>query len=609
MPERSPEVSGTGTTSAARPSAQVPLPVAALCGWIALVLPLVIAINGVGGWPDWSTDRAVVRDIGLVPLGWEGGLSTLLSQLAGVLPLGGRLLRAEWMSALGLALSARVLYALIRRALDAAGAFAANPVLALSASLLFALSPAARHEGSRLGGASVALGLVLLGAYGLWQPSARRDARVWLLVAALAGFTFAQDHAAGCTIALLWLSRALIERGTPAARVALSAALTALGGLGLGLMLHAVRRFGLELWLESAAPVMIVPEPWLARPWPSWAELGPLVAVPAAAGACLALLTSRARVALAPCLLLVALELAQRGLGALVGRAPPASVELCAVAGAAGLFALCVQSAGRFAWSVELPFAKPACALLITFCLTLVLQRLDGLALDEPARPLGADAWSEHALGRLPASSLLLVRSDALLLRAWAARVLHDERPDVVVVPASAFAGGMLGAGAMPRRPELAPLARQLTVSGFVDEYTMSQLADGWPLFAELDPHWDRRLLEHLAPAGLWLRVAPQALAPSERARGAAGSRRALRDALALAEEAPLGRDRGLRRALAHMATEQALSLAALGDHRAARAHLRAQRELDRSEPSARALQQRLAAQSGGLVAVHDLID
>jgi hypothetical protein len=370
-----------------------------------------------------------------------------------------------------------------------------------------------------------------------------------------------------------------------------------------------VRRFGLELWLESAAPVVSAPEPWLARPWPSWDELGPLVALPAAAGACLALITGRARAALAPCLLLVALELVLRGLCTFVGRATPASVELCAFAGSAGLFALCVQSAGRFTWSVELPFAKPACALLLTFCLTLVLQRLDGLALDEPTRPLGADAWSEHALGRLPASSLVLVRSDALLLRAWAAQVLSDERPDVVVVPASAFAGGTLGAGAMPRRPELAPLARQLTVSGFVDEYTMSQLADGRPLFAELDPHWDRRLLEHLAPAGLWLRVAPQALAPSERALGAAGSRRALQGALALAEEAPLGRDRGLRRALAHMATEQALSLAALGDHTAARAHLRAQRMLDRSEPSARALQQRLAAQSGGMVSVHDLID
>ncbi|MET0410139.1 MAG: hypothetical protein ABW217_02530, partial [Polyangiaceae bacterium] len=215
-------------TSAARTSAQVPLPVAAVCGWVALVLPLVIAINGVGGWPDWSTDRAVVRDIGLVPLGWEGGLSTLLSQVAGVLPLGGRLLRAEWMSALGLALSACVLYALIRRALDATGAFAANPVIALSASLLFALSPAVRHESSQLGGASLALGLVLLGAYGLWHPSARRDARIWLLVAALAGFAFAQDRAAGCTIALLWFARALLEPGTPAARVALSAAGAAL---------------------------------------------------------------------------------------------------------------------------------------------------------------------------------------------------------------------------------------------------------------------------------------------------------------------------------------------------------------------------------------------
>jgi hypothetical protein len=609
-----PAASDRDGVSSEREPRRVPLPVAALCGWVALLLPLVVSINAVGGWPDWQTDRAVVRDLGLVPLEWQGGLSTLLAQLAALLPLGGRLLRAEWVSALALALSTRLLYSLIRRALDAAAGFAANPVLALCASVLVSLAPVARFEGARIGGASVALALVLLGAHGLWRPGAQRDARTWVLVGGLAGLTFAQDQAAGVVLALLIVARAWLEPGSAGARAAHSVVGAALFGFLLGALLHAVRRFGLELWaapdlaqLAGAAENELGPA--LSRLWPSSAELGPLVALPAALGAALALATRAARRAFAPFLLLVTIELALRGLWSLAAAPPSASTQLLGCAGAAGLFALCVQSGARLAWRVQLPFAKPACALMIAYCATLVLERLDGTREPDAAAAAGAELWTERALGRLPAASVLLVRSDAALLRLWAARALHDERPDVVVMPTALFASGALGRGALPFTPALSPLVRQLAVSGFADEYTATELAERVPLLGELDPHWDQRLLEHLAPAGLWLRVSPHALAPSARSQAAAESRAAFRELVSVAESAERGRDRGLRRALAPMASQQALTLAALGDRSGARALLRTERALDRSEPVALALRQRLAAEPEGKVAVHDLID
>jgi hypothetical protein len=179
----------------------------------------------------------------------------------------------------------------------------------------------------------------------------------------------------------------------------------------------------------------------------------------------------------------------------------------------------------------------------------------------------------------------------------------------VVLMPSALFASGATGSGTLPLTPGLSPLVRQLAVSGFTDESTLSQLADAGPLLGELDPHWDTRVLEHLAPAGLWLGIAPHALAPSDRERGCSESRAEFRDVVQLAEAGGRGRDHSLRGALAPMASQQALSLAALGDHAGARALLRMERALDRTDPLARALRQRLGAAPAGKVAVHDLID
>ena len=85
-------------------------------------------------------------------------------QLASLLPIGGRLLRASLVSAVGVALSARLAYALARRVLDDnADTPRLSPPLALSAALVATLAPAWQLEGTIAGGATLAVALVLAG--------------------------------------------------------------------------------------------------------------------------------------------------------------------------------------------------------------------------------------------------------------------------------------------------------------------------------------------------------------------------------------------------------------------------------------------------------------
>jgi hypothetical protein len=66
----------------------------ATCAWLALAIPLGLTLMRSSPSTQWRDDLAVVRGLGLVPFGGEGVPSTVLMQLAALLPIGGRLLRA-----------------------------------------------------------------------------------------------------------------------------------------------------------------------------------------------------------------------------------------------------------------------------------------------------------------------------------------------------------------------------------------------------------------------------------------------------------------------------------------------------------------------------------
>ena len=88
------------------------------CSALAFAVPLAVCVLRAATSTQWRDDVALVRGLGLVPLGFEGALSSLLVQAFSLAPVGGRILRAALVSALGVGLAAWLVYRLTRRLLD-----------------------------------------------------------------------------------------------------------------------------------------------------------------------------------------------------------------------------------------------------------------------------------------------------------------------------------------------------------------------------------------------------------------------------------------------------------------------------------------------------------
>ncbi|HEX7451560.1 MAG TPA: hypothetical protein VF294_04715, partial [Polyangiaceae bacterium] len=62
----------------------------ALFSQAAFAIPMIVTVFRASSNPVWRDDLPIVRALGLVPAGTEGRLTTVLVQLASLLPLGGR---------------------------------------------------------------------------------------------------------------------------------------------------------------------------------------------------------------------------------------------------------------------------------------------------------------------------------------------------------------------------------------------------------------------------------------------------------------------------------------------------------------------------------------
>jgi hypothetical protein len=588
----------------------------AACAAAAWLLPLGVGIGAAATGPRWQDDLAVVRDLGLLPAGSEGALSTVLSQLFALLPLASRCERAALLGVLALGACSALGFRLTCELLNARRPMRINPLLALLGTQLWALSPLVARDAAGPGSAALPLLLILLGVKLL--RSAAADARCVPLAGVLLGLTWGESHAAALALTAVLLAEWLPQRSPlpelPWLRFAAGFVLAA----GLCLLLPWWRGNAPGLWLDlglGALPVLAESAPQSSA-WLGWGEslrqclspvlerlgLVPLLLV--AAGVCAAATPRAQRRELVPWAVLVATG----ALGAAGLARTPETQALCALLESAGLAAfapLGLQTALHWLWWQRVPLAKPASVLGCSFALTLVLQRLESSAADVlPVR--ATEAWTEEALARLPSRSVALVQSPALGLRLLAAQVLHGARPDVTVVPLGWLHRGSVLSSLLSRSPELAPVLRQLAVNGYPDEYSMSRLADVRPLFVELDPRWNARLLEHLRPDALWLGYSAHALAKSERSGGAERSRAALRR---LIDDPELGAelDESTRLVLVRQARQQALTWAALGEDEPAAEALHWLERIQPRDPWAKELALRID-QTSGRVAVNDLV-
>ncbi len=549
---------------------------------------------------QWRDDLPVVRALGLVPHGSEGFISTALTQLLALLPLGGRLLRAGWVSALGLAIAAAIAYRLIERALSLSlPTPRLSAPLALAATSTAVLAPCWQLEGTLTGGVTLGVALALAA---IWVAVGIRAPHSTLLLGALVGATAIESHSAALALVVALGARALLARVWPTPQVALKL----LAGLAAPLTLAALYLLlrplspHLELNLaggigtsslvssDAAAERTTALAAWLS-------DAGPLPCGLALVGFVLALLRPAVRSLGAPFAALFAVDLgfpaAKVGILASDSLAPVRLLSLIAIAGAS---ALAVQAVAVYVRRARVPFAEPASALLVVFHFTLAFVAVEDSAYAADRREqVAADAWTDEALDVLPPGALLLVRSEALAYRLWAAQIARGTRGDLVVIPEPLLERGNVAALLLEQEPALAPLVREMALSGAPSEYALSSLSDARPLYVEIDSRWDKRLRQHLAPRAFFPRFAAHPLGRSDRAEslkeGAAGFQRAL----AVATR-PNGRDPATLAVMQAELRDRARLLLEAGDLDAAQAVVTALRAIDESDA--------VAAEIGGRV-------
>lgn len=559
------------------------------CRWLAVVVPLFVALAGLSPASQWRDDVAIVRSLGFVPIGAEGVLSAVLAQVSALLPIGGRVLRAALPSALGAACAARLIFEFALRLLDKnAPAPRLAPVLALLAAWGVVLTPTWQAEATTAGGASVAVSVVLV-AVGV-RFRLRLDERGWLVFGLVLGAACLESRLAGFACLVLLLADAALLRQLPSQRQLLELTGSALGVVALGLLPFWFQPTSGGIWsdwgselarlsgADTALPVAGTFEAWLDA-------LGFVLLGFAVVGCLWGLSRPRTRPWIAPLAIFPLLDLIlPAATPTLASPITGRVVDLLALGVLGICAALGAQVAGLLLERGRVPLAQPAQALLVVAGLTFVLVRWEESGQQAEAQTRGAaEAWTDEALASLPPHSLLMVRTEPAAWRLWASRVARGERPDLTVVPLPLLDRGDTATRLLELESNLAPLVRELRINGRPSEYALSTLADARPLFLEFDPSWDRRLLEHVLPQPFWMRFEAHALGRSDRTAALQDGKRAFGRVLAAIDQrypdhATLG-------VLTTRAREQTIMLAALGDRESALALLEQLREI----PSERA--------------------
>jgi hypothetical protein len=585
----------------------------ALASVLAFVVPLWVTVARVSVFPEWRDDVAVVQSLGFVPLGGEGAPSALLAELLAVLPVGGRVLRAGLVGALGAGIAGSCLYALARRVLArSANTPRLAPFLALAAALTATLSPTWQYEGTSAGGATLAAGLGFAAL--LLAAAPGEELRAALGIGTLLGTLVSESRTTAAVVAAALSVGILLRRGRTASGVpdprsgsipgralavgAVAAVLFA-GFFALPVLL---RRFSGHGWVGVGIDLSMTPggleslRGSRSGPLALWSsELGPLALGLGLGGLAWGLGRARLRPFVAPWVaLLVADAFLPLRAATATAADPLAPLTLLAIGGLSVAAALAVQTAALGLYGARVPLAGPAAVLLVVFQFTLVFAAAEASSETlSRARSEGADVWTDEALGELPGNALVLVRAPALAFRIWAARVARGERPDLVVVPLGLVGSGSVASDLVREEPALAAVVRDVAMSGRTSEYALAALADVRPLYVELDPGWDKRLLDHLRPTPLWLGFEAHTLGRSDRATALAdeSGRRAFRRVLGAARDVP-GGDPATLSVLGERAREQAVVLAALGDADGVR---RVLADLGRLEPGSSAFAEKLS--------------
>ena len=117
--------------------------------------------------------------------------------------------------------------------------------------------------------------------------------------------------------------------------------------------------------------------------------------------------------------------------------------------------AIGVQTIAGGMLAFSLPMAKGATILVMTD-LTLAAAAAEDASFRADRGPTrGAEAFTDEAFERLPPGAAVLVRSSALALRMWSARLTFGMRPDVLIVPLPILGESRMTVGLLRAEPGL----------------------------------------------------------------------------------------------------------------------------------------------------------
>ncbi len=562
---------------------------------IAVLQPTLFAVARLDGSARWSQDIDVVRTLGGSQIGAEHVVSSALASAMTLLPIGNRVLRVGLTNALVTMAAAWLIFELTLRLLARRRAALGEALLCASAAMLVTNSPAWQLHAGSLGGGAVAVALALGLVWSVMNRSS--GSQLAWMHGAWFGLLVIESRAAALAtllaLSLLAAARAQLPRLLTGFQALLAACCSAVLGM-LPSVVQALRAGGNWRHLGLAIDLPTA-NSWSASE--AFAELGWYVALLAVVGVTLGIVRPRWRVVVAPMLGLALAHL-------LLERA---ATGLLMVAGVAAFSSLGARVLVDLLRRAQLPMWRSAIRLLalIHVCALLMVAesaRERGLASEVNA----TRQWSQQAFERLPSRSLLLTNTPEAAWRLWAERLSSGVRPDVLLVPQSLLGHGGLAADLMAAEPALGPLIRDAALDGRSGEYALSQLADVRPLRVEADHHWDKRVLAHCEPDGLWFRFAAHELGRADRSN-AIGSVYAATRSVAQAAIAQHGRDEATLTRLRHDLLQQAAVSIALRDRSNARRTLRRLRRLGGDEPLVEHLQGELK-QPRSIASIDDLL-
>jgi hypothetical protein len=504
----------------------------------AFLLPFIGAISQTRGDALFRSDAAILNALS-TPSGLSGALSARLGEIFTALPLGDLAFRLALVGAffcgLGGLAALHLSYFLFRRQ---GGVSRLDPWLALGASLAVALSLPWLEEATIAGGATVGGGLALVLSSVLFIGGVPRTVAGAGLFGVLVGALLAESPWCGVVLLL-----ALVVAWPEAAQLRYPDTLRALASRAS--IKNPGRHFFKVVALLGCAGVvwviLVLPQvvsttlslssletiaPAESSDWPvhsplSWiSSVGFVWCAGALVGAIFGLPERRPIYAF---LSLIAIDLLAPGAPgkgwteALSVDESRRSLHLLALGVVGPLGALGLRTLGETAHALRLFAARPLATMMAVIAFAgCFASAEDSLRTLSRSGTSAAQTWTDEALAELPEGSLVLTSSRSWGARLAAAQIL-GQRPDVLVVPLDKVTTGQGVEHWLQKEPALEHLLRDFSVADTPSESAITRLIDERPVFAEPDPSWDPRLLEHLEPTAPLARASSHALARSDR--------------------------------------------------------------------------------------------